>query len=118
EWGCGAPRLEGDPSLFAHRGGREARVRVVPPGEGNGNRMILGLGMDLCEVDRVERLLQRDREHFLRRVFGEAEIAYCEARRRPAPHFAARFAAKEAFLKAVGTGWRLGWRQGEVGRVR
>ena len=80
--------------------------------------MILGLGMDLCEVDRVERLLRRDRERFLRRVFGEVEIAYCEARRRPAPHFAARFAAKEAFLKAVGTGWRLGWRQVEVVRSR
>ena len=76
--------------------------------------MILGLGMDLCEVDRIQRLLERDRARFVRRVFLDAEIAYCDARRRPALHYAARFAAKEAFLKALGRGWRLGWTQVEV----
>lgn len=78
--------------------------------------MILGIGIDLCEVDRVERLLEKDRPRFLRRVFGDGESAYCSARRRPAVHFAARLAAKEAFLKAVGRGWSLGWRQVEVVR--
>ena len=78
--------------------------------------MILGIGIDLCEVSRVERLLDKDRDRFVRRVFSEGERDYCDARRRPAIHYAARFAAKEAFLKAVGTGWRLGWRQVEVVR--
>ncbi len=78
--------------------------------------MILGIGIDLCEVDRVRRLLEKDRERFVRRVFREGERDYCDARRYPAIHYAARFAAKEAFLKAVGTGWRLGWRQVEVVR--
>jgi holo-[acyl-carrier protein] synthase len=78
--------------------------------------MILGIGMDLCEVDRIQRLLDKDRERFVRRVFSKEETAYCEARRRPALHFAARFAAKEAFLKSLGEGWRLGWTQ--VGVVR
>ena len=78
--------------------------------------MILGIGMDLCEVDRIRRLLEKDRDRFVRRVFSRRESAYCDARRRPAIHYAARFAAKEAFLKAVGTGWRLGWWQVEVVR--
>jgi holo-[acyl-carrier protein] synthase len=79
--------------------------------------MILGIGLDLCEVDRIQRLLEKDRERFVRRVFLSGERAYCEARRRPAMHYAARFAAKEAFMKAVGSGWRLGWWQVEVVRA-
>jgi holo-[acyl-carrier protein] synthase len=78
--------------------------------------MILGIGIDLCDVERIRRLLEKDRSRFVRRVFLEAEAAYCEGRRRPAIHYAARFAAKEAFMKAVGTGWRLGWWQVEVVR--
>ncbi len=78
--------------------------------------MIVGIGIDLCDVERIRRLLERDRERFVRRVFLEGECSYCDGRRRPAIHYAARFAAKEAFLKAVGTGWRLGWRQVEVVR--
>jgi len=78
--------------------------------------VIVGVGLDLCEVGRVRRLLEKDRERFVRRVYREAEIAYCDARRRPELHYAARFAAKEAFLKALGRGWRLGWTQLEVVR--
>ena len=78
--------------------------------------MILGIGMDLCEVDRIRALLDKDKERFVRRVYQEREIAYCDARRRPEIHYAARFAAKEAFLKAIGVGWRLGWKQLEVAR--
>ena len=78
--------------------------------------MIVGVGLDLCEVGRVRRLLEKERERFVRRVYREAEIAYCDARRRPELHYAARFAAKEAFLKALGRGWRLGWTQLEVVR--
>jgi len=76
--------------------------------------VILGLGIDLCEVDRVARLLQKDRQRFLRRVFLEGESEFCEARRRPEIHYAARLAAKEAFLKAVGRGWSLGWQEVEI----
>jgi holo-[acyl-carrier protein] synthase len=78
--------------------------------------MILGMGIDLCEVHRIRRLLEKDRDRFVRRVFRDGERAYCDARRHPEIHYAARFAAKEAFLKAVGTGWRLGWLQVEVAR--
>ena len=64
--------------------------------------------------------MERWDERFLTRVFTADEIAYCRARRDPAPHFAARFAAKEAGLKALGTGLRLGvnWRELEVRRER
>jgi holo-[acyl-carrier protein] synthase len=78
--------------------------------------MILGIGLDLCEVGRIRRLLEKDRVRFIRRVYRESEIAYCDARREPEIHYAARFAAKEAFLKALGRGWRLGWTQVEVVR--
>src|SRR5438093_11015003 len=65
-------------------------------------------------------VIDRWQDRFLQRVFTEAEIAYCRARRDPVPHFAARFAAKEAGLKALGTGLRLGvsWRELEVRRER
>ncbi|MCI0658498.1 MAG: holo-ACP synthase [Acidobacteria bacterium] len=79
--------------------------------------MILGIGLDLCEVGRIRRLLEKDRDRFIRRVYREPEIAYCDARRKPEIHYAARFAAKEAFLKALGRGWRLGWTQVEVVRT-
>jgi len=79
--------------------------------------VILGIGLDLCEVGRIRRLLEKDRARFVRRVYREAEIAYCDARRKPEIHYAARFAAKEAFLKALGRGWRLGWTQVEVVRT-
>jgi holo-[acyl-carrier protein] synthase len=77
------------------------------------------VGVDLIEIARVEAALGRY-EGFRTRVFTEAEIAYCRARRDPVPHFAARFAAKEAAMKALGTGLRLGvrWRELEVLRER
>lgn len=69
--------------------------------------MILGIGLDIAEIDRVERAVSR--EAFVRRVFTEAEIAYCESRGKgSAASFAGRFAAKEAVLKALGTGLREG----------
>ena len=77
---------------------------------------ILGLGMDLVEVSRIEGVLQRQGEAFLRRVFTPLERAYCETKARPAPFFAARFAAKEAAAKAFGTGIgeHIGWLDIEV----
>jgi holo-[acyl-carrier protein] synthase len=79
-----------------------------------------GIGIDLVPISRMREIIARWDERFLRRVFTDAEIAYCQARRDPIPHFAARFAAKEAALKALGTGLSLGvnWRELEVRRER
>lgn len=72
--------------------------------------MILGLGTDLVAIARVEALLARHGDRFLHRVFTEVERADCVRRARPAVHLAARLAAKEAAMKAIGTGWSLGVR--------
>jgi len=69
---------------------------------------ILGFGLDLVEVERFEALLKKRGAAFEKRVFTAGEIKYCKALRRPAEHFAARWAAKEAFFKALGTGWGTG----------
>ena len=63
--------------------------------------MVVGLGVDSCDIDRIEAELRADGPAFLAQVFTTREIADCEVRRRPAAHFAARFAAKEALLKAL-----------------
>jgi len=78
--------------------------------------MIVGLGTDLVSIPRLERVLARHSERFLARVFTAAEREECLRRARPAVHLAARFAAKEAALKALGTGWGAGiqWREIEV----
>lgn len=80
--------------------------------------MILGVGIDIVEVARVRRLHERFGERFMKRVFLPGETAYCLTYRQPAPHLAARFAAKEAVSKAFGTGIgaQLGWQDIEVGR--
>src|SRR3972149_920632 len=76
--------------------------------------MVKGIGVDLVQIPRMRRVVERWQDRFLRRVFTDAEIAYCRKRRDPVPHLAARFAAKEAALKALGIGLRLGgsWREG------
>ncbi|HWT77954.1 MAG TPA: holo-ACP synthase [Candidatus Methylomirabilis sp.] len=78
--------------------------------------MILGLGTDLVAIGRVEAVLSRHRGRFLDRVFTPTEQADCLSRARPATHLAARLAAKEATMKALGTGWGLGvrWQDVEV----
>ena len=84
--------------------------------------MIVGLGLDVCDVARIRRALEgRAGARFQARVFTAAEQAYCEARRRGRfASYAARFAAKEAAMKALGTGWAqgVGWRDFEVVRAR
>ncbi|MFO0981035.1 MAG: holo-ACP synthase [Planctomycetota bacterium] len=72
--------------------------------------MILGTGIDLIEVARIADSIARFGARFLERIFTRAEIDYCERHQAPALHFAARFAAKEACLKALGTGWANGLR--------
>jgi len=78
--------------------------------------MIVGLGIDIAEPARVRAAAERYGRRFLERVFTEKEIAYCERKRNKWERFAARFAAKEAAMKALGTGWRRGvrWRDFEV----
>ncbi len=81
---------------------------------------IIGIGMDATEIDRIEATIARYGDRFLHRIFTEGEIAYATRRRNPAPHFAGRFAAKEAAMKALGTGHSQGvlWRDIEVVRAR
>ena len=80
---------------------------------------IIGLGFDATDIDRVADAIERHGDRFLRRIFTEGEIAYCTRRREPAIHFAGRFAAKEAAMKALGTGHSRGvlWKDIEVFRT-
>jgi holo-[acyl-carrier protein] synthase len=85
--------------------------------------MIFGTGIDLIEVERIQRALERPLTgvRFRQRVFTEGEVAYCESRGRARfQSYAARFAAKEAAMKALGTGWNrnVGWQDIEVVRAR
>jgi holo-[acyl-carrier protein] synthase len=66
--------------------------------------MIYGVGIDLVEVPRVREIIERWGERFIVRCFSPEEISYCRRRKNSAPHFAARFAVKEAFLKCLGVG--------------
>jgi holo-[acyl-carrier protein] synthase len=78
--------------------------------------VIVGTGIDLCEVGRMQAAIERHGQRLLQRVFTPREIAYAERRANRYERYAARFAAKEAGMKALGTGWRggLGWRDLEV----
>jgi len=80
--------------------------------------MIVGTGIDIAEVPRIAESIQRFGDRFLRRVFTESEIQYCESKSNRIERYAARFAAKEAAMKALGTGWSRGvrWRDIEVFR--
>ena len=80
--------------------------------------MIIGIGIDLVEVGRIEKAMARWDGAFERRVFTEQELVYCMDKKRPAEHLAARFAAKEAVMKAFGTGLSGGvtWKDAQVVR--
>jgi len=69
---------------------------------------IVGLGTDIIEVVRIGHMLERHGEQFLRRVYTTTEVEYCQARRDHTQHFAGRWAAKEAVMKTLGTGWAQG----------
>ena len=79
---------------------------------------IIGLGFDATDIPRIVATIEKYGDRFRRRIFTSGEIAYCMRRRRPAIHFAGRFAAKEAAMKALGTGHSMGvlWRDIEVVR--
>lgn len=72
--------------------------------------MIVGTGVDIVETRRIEEVFERHGERFAKRLYTPGEIAYCEGFKNKAERFAARFAAKEAAFKALGTGWRDGVR--------
>lgn len=78
--------------------------------------MIKGIGIDIVSVERIQEAVDRGKDHFLSRVFTEQEIDYCEKGRSAAQKYAARFAAKEAAMKALGTGWAKGvrWKDIEI----
>jgi holo-[acyl-carrier protein] synthase len=76
--------------------------------------MIVGIGADICSVERMQRMIERHGGRFLGRVFSEAEQARCASAAGAAERFAARFAAKEATMKALGTGWALGVRFADI----
>ena len=77
---------------------------------------VAGIGTDVVEVGRIRSALSRHGSRFVRRAFTEAEADYCSSKKDPAVHFAGRFAAKEAVLKALGVGWSggVGWRDVEI----
>ena len=80
--------------------------------------MIVGLGLDIAEIDRIEAAITRHGAPFLERLFTPGEIAYCEKFKNRCERYAGRFAVKEAAMKALGTGWSRGvrWRDIEVTR--
>lgn len=81
--------------------------------------MILGTGVDLAEVARIQASIERYGQRFIERIFTEREIAYVERKANKYERYAARFAAKEAGMKAIGTGWSSGvkWKDLEVANL-
>jgi holo-[acyl-carrier protein] synthase len=81
--------------------------------------MIVGTGVDLAEVPRIRAAIERHGRRFIERIYTPAEIAYVERKANRYERFAARFAAKEAGMKAIGTGWRRGvrWQDFEVANL-
>ena len=81
--------------------------------------MIVGTGIDIAEVARIRQSIERFGQRFLERIFTPGEIGYCDSKLNRFERYAARFAAKEAAMKALGTGWNHGvrWRDCEVARL-
>ena len=81
--------------------------------------MILGVGIDIAEVDRIRVAIDKHGQRFVERVYTPGEIAYVERKANRFERYAARFAAKEAGMKAIGTGWKRGvrWRDFEVANL-
>ena len=81
--------------------------------------MIIGTGIDIAEVPRIRHSIERFGDRFLHRIYTAGEIRYCDSKANRVERYAARFAAKEAAMKALGTGWSRGvrWRDCEVSRL-
>ena len=80
--------------------------------------MIVGIGVDVAELTRIGKARRRFGAHYLSKVFTDAELFYCMNKTYPDPHLAARFAAKEAFRKALGSVQGMSWRDVEVEHTR
>ena len=81
--------------------------------------MIVGIGVDIAEIDRIESVITRTGKRFLERVYTAREVAYCDRHKNRFERYAARFAVKEAAMKALGTGWTHGvrWRDIEIANL-
>ena len=75
--------------------------------------MIYGIGTDIIEISRIKAVMEKD-IGFREKIFTEGEIRYCETMKHKFENYAARFSAKEAFMKAIGTGWRFGIRFADI----
>ncbi len=75
--------------------------------------MIKGIGIDIVEIKRIKKLIERDNK-FIEKIFTQKEIDYCKKKFRKEQHYGARFAAKESFFKALGTGWRDGMKWKDI----
>ena len=106
-----APSRYGRQSLWSHLAG-------AGDSRGTVENMLLGTGVDLIEIKRIAQSMERFGPRFLDRIYTPREIAYCGGKRNSAQSFAARFAAKEAGSKALGTGMNFGvtWKEIEVAR--
>lgn len=80
--------------------------------------MIVGMGIDIAEVRRIQAVIEAQKERFLRRVYTQEEVTYCEQFKNKYERYAGRFAVKEAAMKALGTGWSRGVRWVDVEVVR
>jgi len=82
--------------------------------------MIVGMGLDIAEIDRMEAAIRRHGAPFIDRLFTPSEVSYCESHKNRYERYAGRFAVKEAAMKALGTGWRHGvrWRDIQVTREK
>jgi holo-[acyl-carrier protein] synthase len=100
----------------------EKAVAVRTPQGGkvvyNWGTMVIGVGIDIQEIARLEQALRRSGDAFLRKTFTAAELAYCRKQKKVPQHLTGRFCAKEAFFKALGTGWAKGMSWTEVEIVR
>jgi holo-[acyl-carrier protein] synthase len=106
--GCSFMQKPGRPTGY-----RLTSYRLTSQGK---SKMIKGIGIDIVEINRIEKAITR-RRRFVERIFTKSERDYCLSRHRPYLHFAVRFAAKEAALKALGTGMRgMKWTDFEVRR--
>jgi holo-[acyl-carrier protein] synthase len=78
--------------------------------------MIKGIGVDIIDIPRIKKMIgsREDEGRFVEKIFTESEIRYCRPKYRREVHYAARFAAKEAFFKALGTGWRYGMKWQDI----
>src|SRR5271163_2863892 len=96
-----------------------ASSSIIFPQRRTRTEMIVGLGLDIAEIDRIEAAIKRHGAPLLERLFTPAEVSYCEKFAGRFERYAARFAAKEAAMKALGTGWSHGvrWRDCEVVRL-